>query len=96
MSAKVRQCALGPDGEVVGTYDENPILSLIVYKVEFPDGQVKEYSANTIVENMLTQVKSDGFTLTLMEGIVDYKKDEATAISKQVMYVVTKRGQKRL
>jgi hypothetical protein len=96
MSAKVRKRALDNDGKVVGTYDENPILNSIVYEVEFPDGQVKEYSANTIAENMLTQVDSDGFTLTLMEGIVDYRKDEATAVSKQDMYVVTKRGQKRL
>ena len=57
------------------------MLNSVVYEVEFPDGQVKEYSANTIAENMLTQVDSDGFTTTLMDGIVDYKKDPATAVS---------------
>eukprot|EP00957_Ditylum_brightwellii_P079243 6026568-Ditylum_brightwellii.AAC.1 len=30
-----------------------------------------------------------------MESIVDYKKDEAVAVDKNDMYVVTPRGQKR-
>jgi hypothetical protein len=95
-SATVKQRALGPDGTVVGTYDDNPIMNSIVYEVEFPDGQVKEYSANIIAESMLTQVDSEGFTLTLMEGIIDYRKDAATAVTREDMYVVTRRGQKRL
>jgi hypothetical protein len=95
INAKVKKRALGHDGTTVGTYDDNPMLNSIIYEVEFPDGQVKEYSANTIAENMLTQVDSDGFTLTMMEGIVDYQKDDATAVSKQDMFVVTARGQKR-
>ena len=36
------------------------------------DSQVQEYAANLIAENMLTQVDTDGFSTTLMEGIVDY------------------------
>jgi hypothetical protein len=47
------------------------MLDSIVYDVEFPDGTIREYSANLIAENMLTQVDSDGYSLTLMEGIVD-------------------------
>lgn len=49
----------------------------MVYEVEFQDGTVKEYSANIIAENMLTQVDSDGYTITMMEGIVDYKRDDS-------------------
>ena len=44
---------------------------------------------------MLTHVFCDGFTLPMMEGIVDYQKDEATAVSKQDMYGVTKQGQRQ-
>ena len=95
-NARVTQRALGPDGTTVGSYDDNPMLNSIVYEVEFPNGEIKEYSANVIAENMLTQVDSDGFTLTMMEGIVDFKKDPATAVPKDDMYVITKRGQKRL
>ena len=49
-----------------------PFLNSIIYDVEFPDGQVKEYAANIIAENMLTQVDSDGMSTTLMEAIVDH------------------------
>ena len=65
------QRTIGPDGQVTGTYDNNPFLNSI-YDVEFPDGQVKEYAANIIPENMLTQVDSDGMSTTLMEAIVDH------------------------
>ena len=39
-----------------GTYDNNPYLNSIIYYVEFPDGQVKEFTANIIAENMLTHL----------------------------------------
>ena len=42
------------------------------------------------------QVDSDAFTLTMMEGIIDYWKDEATAITKYDMSIVTKCGQKKI
>jgi hypothetical protein len=95
-TGKVVRRALGPDGTTVGSYADNPILNSIVYEVEFPDGQTKEYAANTIAENMLSQIDSDGYSTALMQGIIDYKKDEATAIPKTDKWVVTSRGQRRL
>ena len=47
------------------------MLNSIIYEVEFEDGHVKYYRAKTITENMLTQVDSGGFTLTMMEGLID-------------------------
>ena len=93
---KVTKRAIGPDGTVAGTYDENPCLNTMIYEVEFPDGQSKAYAANVIAENMLTQVDSDGYSRTLMEAIVDYRKDEATAVSKADKYLITTSGQKRM
>eukprot|EP00957_Ditylum_brightwellii_P174369 13275884-Ditylum_brightwellii.AAC.1 len=58
------------------------MMNTMIYDVEFPDGQVREYAASIIAENMLTQVDSDGYTKTLVESIVDYKKDEAVAVAK--------------
>ena len=69
VTGKVVQRTIGPDGQVTGTYDNNPFLNSIIYDVEFPDGQVKEYAANIIGENMLTQVDSDGMSTTLMEAM---------------------------
>ena len=69
-----------------------PFINSIVYEVEFPGKQVREYSANIIVQNMITQVDHEGYSTMLMNGIVDYKKDNAVAISKADKYVITRRG----
>ena len=76
-------------------YDDNPFLNTIIYEVEFPDGQVKDYAANVIAENMLTQVDSDGFALTMMDGIINYERDDAVVIPKSDAYLVTRCGRKR-
>ena len=51
------------------------------YQVEFLDGQVGEYNANTIAWNMLSQCNPNGNQYTLMESIVDLKRD-GTALTK--------------
>ena len=82
--------------ELLGAYAPNPILNSIVYDVEFPDGQVKEYAANVIAENMLSQVDTEEYGTSLIQGILDYKKDEATAVPKSDKWVVKSQGQRRL
>ena len=72
------------------------MLNSIIYEVEFEDVHGKEYSANTITENILTQVYFYGFTLTMMEGIIDCRKDAETDVTKDDIYIVTKRGQKNI
>ena len=93
---KVRGRALGSHGNIIRKYDNNPYLNSVMYKVEFIDGQVKEYAANIIAENMLSQVDSNRYSLMLMEGIVNYRKDESVAVSMEDKYVTTKNGQQRL
>eukprot|EP00957_Ditylum_brightwellii_P069840 5303891-Ditylum_brightwellii.AAC.1 len=92
---KVKRRALGPDGHVVGKYDNDPRLNSIIYEVEFPDGQVKDYAANVIAENMITQVDSEGFSMTMLDSIVDSCKDQ-TAFDKSDKYIVTRCGRKKL
>ena len=92
VTGKVTQRTIGLDGQVTGTYDNNPYLSPIIYDVEFLDGQVKEYAANTIAENMLTQLDSDGMSTTLKEARVDHQRDEAKTLHHQDKYVQTKNG----
>ena len=93
-TARVQRRSIGPDGTTVGKYNDNPFMNSITYDVEFPDGTVKEYSANVIAENMLSQVDDDGFALTMMEGIIDHKMDTAVAVPKYDKYIVTCRGKK--
>ena len=94
--SKVIQRSIGPDGTTVGKYDDNPQMNSIIYDVEFPDGTIKEYSTNVIAENMLSQVDSDGFTVTVMEGIIDHKVDANNAVQKVEKYISTHSGQKKL
>ena len=96
VSGKVIKQVFSPDGKVAGKYDDNPYLNSIMYEVELADGRIKEYGVNIITENMLTQVDSDGFSLSLMEGIIDYKHDDLVAIPKTDKYITTARGQRRL
>ena len=64
----------------MGSWSDNPIMNSMIYEVEFPDGQVKEYSANIIAKNILWQVDSNGYSMQLMQAIVDYKHDDCMAL----------------
>ena len=79
-----------------GTYHDNPFLNTITYDVEFPDGQVKEYGTNIIAENMLTQVDLDGYSLSLMDSIIDHQRNPSQAIPIEDKYITTKSRQKWL
>ena len=51
---------------MIGTYYNNHILNTITYDIEFPNGEVREYTTNVIAENMLIRVYLEGYiTLAL-------------------------------
>ena len=58
--AKVIKRSVDSDGNVIGNYNELPVLNTMLYDVQFPDGSIKPYSANLIAENILMQTDSDG------------------------------------
>eukprot|EP00957_Ditylum_brightwellii_P063186 4796271-Ditylum_brightwellii.AAC.1 len=87
--------SIGPHGSTVGRYHDDLWLNSIIYDVEFPDGQEKEYAANVISGNILAQVDDDSFSTTMLDSIVDWKHDES-AVSKDEKYIVTKRVQRKL
>ena len=62
-SAKVKVRTKDINGDIIGTFDDNPLLNSILYDVEFPDGAVKQYAANTIAQNMYSQVDEDGYSI---------------------------------
>ena len=94
-TAKVLGQSKDGDGQPVGMYDPNPLLNTAIYDVEFPDGEIREYAANLIAENMYAQVDSEGYRYQLLQSIVDYEKD-ASAIATEDLYINTKSGQKRM
>jgi hypothetical protein len=60
-----------------------------LYEVEFPDGELKEYTANILAENMLSQVDDEGHSILLMRDIVDYKEDDGIAVPIGDKYLLT-------
>ena len=55
------------DGELTGTAHNNLILNTQSYQVEFPHGQLGEYSPNVIAQYMLSQCDPDGNQFLLIE-----------------------------
>ena len=57
-----------------------------MYEVEFPDGQIAEYSANVIAQNMYAMCDTEGNQYLLLPGIVDHRKEETT-LNHEDMYI---------
>ena len=93
--AKVISRVLDANGDFIGDYDNNPVLNTMMYNVKFSDGTVKEYTANTIMENMYSQVDHEGKSVALLDSIIDHRKSKQ-ALTHDDAYITTKSGQKRL
>ena len=63
--------------------------------VEFLDGAVKQYSANVIAMNILSQFDCDSHNLRTLYGIVDYKRDNY-ALFKANAFITTSRVVRKL
>ncbi len=83
------------NGNIVGQYDDNPLLNTLSYNVEFPDGEVREYGANVIAENMYSQVDPDECRYQLLDDIIDHRKN-SDAVEPEDRYIKTKRGKRRM
>lgn len=94
-TGKVIGRPVGPEGAIEGLYNDNLMLNSLLHGVEFPDGQVKEHSANIIVENMLCRVYSDSIQVNMLEAIRAYEKDN-TVVDITDKCVVTPKGRRML
>ena len=83
------------DCNINGTYDNNPFSNTMVYDVQFPDGEIKEYAANIIAENIYNQADVDGHNSNNLVRIIDYRKDD-TDVEHSKMHITTKSGNKRI
>ena len=84
-----------PNGDTFVKYLDNPLFNSVLYDVEFPDGEIKEYRAHIIADNMYSQVDAEGYIQNMMKIILDYNKD-ASAIDREDMYITTKSVQGRI
>ncbi len=52
-----------PNGNLIGSYNPNPLLNTRVYLASFPNGHIAEFSANLISESIYNNVSEDGSSL---------------------------------
>ena len=69
--------------------NENFKLNYVTHNVKFSDGQVKEYVASAIEENMVTRVDSERLYLVLTHSNNYWKKDETTIDLVHIFFVAT-------
>ena len=74
-------------GNLIGVASSNPITDSRVYKVEFLDGSMSEYSLNTIAENIYANADDEGNMHGIMSGIVDHKSDDNAVKASDGTYV---------
>ncbi|MFN9958350.1 MAG: hypothetical protein ACK55I_35060, partial [bacterium] len=53
-------------GQPIGIQNTNPILDMREYEIQFPDGSSGSYLANTIAENLYSQVDQEGRSYVLL------------------------------
>ncbi len=91
--ACVVKYVVGPDGKLIGEYNDNPLLNSLFYECKFDDSTVKEYAANTIASNIFIQSDEDGFSVSILYHIVDHKSSEE-AVKMADKYFCTSNGTK--
>ena len=78
----VRKHLKGEDGHPVGQGQHNPFLDTRKYKVNI-NGMPHEYAANTIAENLYSQVDLEGRHQLIFREIIDHRKnDDAIPIAR--------------
>ena len=92
--ARVKDRKRDHDGALIGRTNSNPILNTAVYNIETPDGNIQEYTANVIAENMWNQVDDDGYNYNMLYEILGHRKN-AEAIDEINGFYETKNGTKR-
>ena len=93
--AKVVRRSIDRDGNIIGDLDKTPSLHSLVYDIDFPDGTVKQYAANAIAGNLLSQVDTNGYHSQELDKILVHEM-MGNALSSKDAYVTTKRGLRKL
>ena len=71
--AKVTKRLRDSNGLPIGVAHDNPMLDTIIYEVKYHDGHKASLTANTIVENLFSQVDEEGNQHVLLDCIADHR-----------------------
>ena len=82
------------DGLPIGTANDNPILDTRLYEVEFPDGHKTALAANSIAENLFSQVDDEGNRHVMLDEIIGHRTN-GKEVKQQDAYLKTSSGTRR-
>ena len=89
--ARVKKRLKDANSLSIKTSNENPILDIHVYEVEYQDGHKASMTANEIAQNLFAQVDHEGNRHGLFDEIVDHRTD-GTEIKQQDAFLTTRMG----
>ena len=89
--ARVKKRLKEANGRPIVVANDNPILELIMYEVEYRDGYVATMAANVIAGNLFSQVYQEGNIFVLIESITDKRTDDTQTLQQDAL-VITKSG----
>jgi len=92
--ARVKRRKVDDEGEPIRTSNSNPRMDSRQYEVEYLDGTLETLTANTIAENMLSQVDEEGHKQQLIDEVMDHRWNKS-AVKTDDAYFTTRIGQKR-
>ena len=92
--AKVTKQMRDANGFPIGTANDNPVLDMQMYEVEFLDGTNTSLFANYIAENLFSQVNDDGNRQVLLDEIIDHRTNGSHMLQQDV-YIITSSGTRR-
>ena len=71
------------NGRPIGIRHSNPILDSREYEVQFADGSSQSFLANTIAENLYSQVDTEGRQFAIMTEITDHEFDPSALTAEE-------------
>jgi hypothetical protein len=86
---------LDEDGKLIGTAHANTLLDKSFYVVLFVDGEVEYYSAHTIAENIFEQLDDEGNLFSLLDKIMDHKRNNEAVHKDDAFVIVNGKEQPR-
>ena len=92
--ARVTKRLEDANGLPIGLANENPILDTRMYEAEYLDGGRMSLAANSIAENLFTQIDDKGNQQVLMDEIIGHQSNEHV-MKQQDAFITTKTGTKR-
>ena len=83
------------NGLPIGTANDNPILDTRLYEVEYLDDYRTSLTANTIAENLFSQVDKEGNRHVLFDAIIDHRVDGSEIQQKDATIISANGGRRR-